>query len=257
MKIGLALSGGGALGAAHIGVIEELEKNNIKIDEIAGTSAGSIVAGIYASGGIDAVNKFFDEISAMEIFNQKRPFKIVTPTRFFELVFETIDKYTADKIEDTKIPLHIAATDLRSGEPVIFSAGDMIQAIRASSAYPGVFPIQKFNSHELIDGGITSNLPSTAIRDKVDFLIGSNLYEINNLSSSAMVKLNRARILLRSIDIIQKQLADLYARECDFCFNLNFQPLRWYSFNKIGEIRKSGSRAATEQINDLIQKINS
>lgn len=255
-KIGLALSGGGALGVAHIGVIEVLEENNIKIDQISGTSAGSIIAAIYASGGLESLNQFFDEVSELEIFNQKKPFKIVTPSKFFDLVFMSVDKYCADNIEDTKIPLSVVATDIKTGELKIFKSGNTIEVIRASCAYPGVFPVQVLDGEFYIDGGTSCNLPTTPIKNSVNFLIGSNLYSLNELSEESLDRLNRAKVIIRSLDIMQRQIAEFYERECDFCFKISPNNLKWYSFNKIKSIREKGTEQARQQVSDLLRLNN-
>ncbi len=256
MKIGLALSGGGALGAAHIGVLEELERNNIKIDEIAGTSAGAIVAAIYAHSGLEALIGFFEKIAKLDIFSQKRPFNLTTPAKLYEAIFEIVDKYTDENLEDAKIPIYVTATDIKSGDCDTFSSGNTIAVLKASCAYPAVFPMQSYKDSKYIDGGITCNLPSEVLRPNVDFLIGSNLYGISELSDKEVSKLNRITTLVRSLDVIQRQLADLYARECDFCFQIAPNYLKWYSFNKIEPIKNIGLEQARDQLPGLLQALN-
>jgi NTE family protein len=256
MKIGLALSVGGALGAAHISVLEELEKHSIKIDEVSGTSSGSLIAAIYATGGLDQVNQFFAEISKLDFFSHKKPFRVTTPAKFFDLVFQVVGKYCTEKIEKTPLKLSIIATDLVSGEPVVFQRGNTIDALKASCAYPGVFPVQKLNDHLYIDGGTTWNLPARFIAKNVDFLIGSDLYPIDSLDREKASKMNRAAILLRTFDIIQKELANFAARECDFCFKMELGVLKWYSFNKVDSIKREGRAQAKKQIKQLVSLLN-
>lgn len=261
MKTGVALSGGGALGAAHIGVLETLTKNNIKIDQISGTSAGSIIAGIYASGGLEAINRFFEDMIKHDVFNPKKSFKITTPVKIFNLVFEQVNKYLVEDISQTKIPIYVASTDVESGNPVVFNSnqqGKLLDIIKSSCAYPGVFPIQNIANHNYIDGGITYNLPSLPLKNEVDYLIGSNLYGIYHLDIQSIRNFNSARILIRSIDIIQRQLAELYTKECDFCFDMNLgNNLKWYSFNKIVPIREEGLKLAKRQLPKLIKNLES
>lgn len=252
MKIGLALSGGGALGAAHISLLEGLEANDINVEIIAGTSAGSIIAAVYASGGLEAVHGFYNEIERLEIFNHKKPFNVVTPARFFEMFFAVLDKYCVDNVEETKISLKIAATNLKSGELEVFEKGKLVDAVRASSAYPGVFSPQKIGSEYYIDGGLTCNLPAQLIRNEADFLIGSNLYDLDPISDEKMGKLNRARIVIRAMDIIQKELARQASKDCNFCFNISPEKLRWYSFNRIGAIKEKGMNQVQSQLPELL-----
>lgn len=255
MKIGLALSGGGVLGAAHIGVLEQLEKNNIKIDHISGTSAGSIIAAVYASGGLDAVNNFVEDITKLEYFGEKRPLKIISPARFFDQVFNIVSKYTEKNIEDTQIKLSIVATDIALGNEETFEQGQMVKTIMASSAYPGVFPIQEINDKLYFDGGVTRNLPADGLTD-CDFKIGSNLYSIKQLENDKIRSMNRIQLISRTIDIYQKELAENFASQCDFCFELDSGSMKWYSFDKIKEIRESGIKQAEIQIRGLLDSLN-
>lgn len=255
MKIGLALSGGGVLGAAHIKVLEELEKNNIKIDEIAGVSAGSIIGAVYASGGLAKLNDFFLEVSKLNFTKKTHAFKILTPARFYELALKIIDKYCYERIEDMPIKFNIVATNILTGKPKVFSSGDTIPCLKASCAYPGIFPVQKIDKSFFIDGGVTCNLPSDAIREKVDFLIGSNLNPNKKVSRKEVDKMNRAKVLLRTLDIIKRELNLFHVKECDFCFEIDFSSVNWYSFHKVEPIIAEGSAQTKEQMPKLLEKL--
>ena len=257
MKIGLALSGGGALGAAHIGVLEELEKNHIKIDEISGTSAGAIMAAIYASGGLKALDAFFDEVTKIAFFNQKRPFDLITPVKFYDKIFEIFKGYCKGSIEDMPIKLLVAATNIGTGKRRVFKSGNTVKAVRASSAYPGVFPMQTIDGQLYVDGGITCTLPAELIRETSDFVIGSELYGITQIPSEKIKKINRALLLVRTLDILQMQLSAEFSKQCDFCFRMNPETLKWYSFNKMVEIRERGRVQARDQIKELLKRLDS
>ncbi len=180
MKIGLALSGGGARGIAHIGVIKAIEELGIKPDVISGTSAGSIVGVLYASGMRPA--EIFDVVSHLSIFKSVKIAwawsGLLKMEGLQSLLTQHIPKNT---FESLKIPLTVAATEIRLGEIQYFSSGELAPAIISSCSIPGVFDPVHFNERLYVDGGLLDNLPTTPIRDKCDFLIGSNC---NHLTTS-------------------------------------------------------------------------
>ena len=164
-KIGLALSGGGARGFSHVGVLAVLAENNIPIDMIAGTSAGSIVGAAYASGM--TVDEILDMSAAVGWMNMTRPslspLGLLTNApmgQFLEL------HLPANKFEDLKIPFAAVAFDLESSVEVILKdAGDLSSAIRASCAVPGVFaPLRDQQGRLLVDGGVTSPTPIDVVK---------------------------------------------------------------------------------------------
>jgi len=196
-KIGLALSGGGARGAAHIGVLRELERQNIHIDYIAGTSMGAIVGGLYASGmTVDQIDKAYRSIDWTDVLNDSPPRQELSMRRKFDQSVFQLDKKIG--IKDGKIDLpagvirgqkmelvlqkllmHVAevndfdqlptpfravASDIASNQAVIIGSGSMAQALRASMAVPGVFTPVKIDDKLLVDGGITNNLPVDVVR---------------------------------------------------------------------------------------------
>lgn len=255
MKIGLALSGGGILGAAHIEVLKELEKNKIKITHISGTSAGAIIASIYASRGIKGLEMFYKEALKTAYFSKDLWKQLVPPEKFFSQISDLIYKYTFTNIEETKIKLSITATDVLTGKEKIFTKGDTVTAVMASCAYPGVFPTQKIDNHFYLDGGLTLNLPVEAIKD-CDFVIGSNLCTVPKSSITEISKMNVIQILLRANYILQNKQTELLAEKCDFCFNIPTYSFQWYQFDKINQVRKLGKKTAQKQMPKLWMKLN-
>ena len=139
MKIGLALSGGGALGTAHIGVIEELEKNGIKIDFVCGVSAGAIIGLAYACGGLESLHAFFNQVSKSN-FIKKNQYLFAGSDGAFKYVQDTLRELVGKKsFADFKTSFMCCATNLADGKSVVFESGDPVEAVMASSAYPGVF----------------------------------------------------------------------------------------------------------------------
>src|ERR1700754_1937451 len=158
MKIGLALSGGGARGIAHIGVIKALEELNIKPDVISGTSAGSIVGVLYASGM--RPNEIFDVVSHLSIFKSVKIAWAWSGLLKMEGLQALLTKHIPDNtFESLKIPLTVAATEIRLGEIRYFSSGELGPAVIASCSIPGIFDPVHFDGHLYVDGGLLDNLP--------------------------------------------------------------------------------------------------
>ena len=197
-KIGLALSGGGARGAANLGVIRVLEENNVPIDYIAGTSFGSIVGGMYASGmSVEEIEAELASIDWGEMmddlpprgdrsFRRKRDDDIYR-ARFkpgfndgsldlpkgliqgqkidLEFTRLVLPVASVENFEDLTIPFRAVAADITNGEEVVLSSGDLAIAIRASLSIPAVFAPVELDGRLLVDGGIANNLPISVVRD--------------------------------------------------------------------------------------------
>ncbi len=162
-KIGLALSGGGARGLAHIGVLKILDSEGIKIDFIAGTSMGGIIGAAFASGYKPSE---IEEI-ALRFSHRGELIKYIDihPNRRGLLEGNKIRNFLRDAIgsdlefSQLKIPLLLVAVDLNSGKEVVFSEGKVLPAIFATSAIPGIFSPIEYQSKTLVDGGVLNNLP--------------------------------------------------------------------------------------------------
>jgi NTE family protein len=220
-KIGLALSGGGARGAAHIGVLKVLEKYRIPVDYIAGTSMGALVGGLYASGmplqdledlisHMDWVDAFSDEIARRErSFRRKRDddlylikhkpgfsdgnFKFppgILDGQKIDLLLKryTLPVVTIRDFDDLQIPFRAIATDLANGETVLIYQGDLARAMRASMSIPALFAPREIDGRLLVDGGLSCNLPIDAVRSMgaevvIAVDIGSHLQKREELQS--------------------------------------------------------------------------
>jgi NTE family protein len=179
MRIGLALSGGGARGIAHIGVIKALEELSVRPDVISGTSAGSIVGTLYAAGM--KPDDIFEVVSHLSIFKSVKIAWAWSGLLKMEGLQLLLTRYIPDnKFESLKIPLTVAATEIRLGAIQYFSSGELAPAVISSCSIPGVFDPVHFNDHLYVDGGLLDNLPAKPIRGKCDFLIGSHC---NHLAS--------------------------------------------------------------------------
>ena len=157
-RIGQALGGGAARGFAHIGVIQVLDENGIHADLVAGTSAGSLVAALYASG------KSGPEMAALALAMDEGAITDWSFPARGVIRGEALARYVREQtggrtIEQMKLPLGIVATDLDSGAPILFQRGDTGIAVRASSAVPAVFQPVRIGSREYVDGGLVSPVP--------------------------------------------------------------------------------------------------
>ena len=159
-KFGLALGGGAARGFAHVGVIQVLEEAGIKPDLVVGTSAGSLVAAFYASGKNGAqLQKTAETMEEATITDWTVPLLGRGMMRGDGLA-RYVNKQTGGRrIEELKMPLGIVATDLRTGDGVLFQRGDLGTAVRASSAVPAVFEPVRIGNREFVDGGLASPVP--------------------------------------------------------------------------------------------------
>jgi len=199
MKIGLALSGGGARGVAHIGVVKALEELGLEFSIISGTSAGSIIGAMYAYGYKPL--HILEIIKEISIFKSVRPAwnwsGLLTMDGMKDLLFKYMPNNSFEKL---KIPLTIAATEIRIGEIRYFSEGELIPAIMASCTIPAVFSPMVLKDGLYVDGGVFDNLPAKAIRDKSDFVIGSHCNQIPREFDPKNMKVVIERTLLMAIN---------------------------------------------------------
>ena len=216
-RIGLALGGGAARGFAHVGVIQVLEEAGIKVDLVAGTSAGSLVAAIYASGKngtqLQQVSEAMEEAMltdwTLPLLNRGM------------LRGEAMARYVNTQvggklIEAMPLPLGIVATDLNSGEAILFRRGDTGFAVRASSAVPSVFQPVKISGHEYVDGGLVSPVPVRSARQMgAELVIAvdiSSAPEGNPAGDTLQVLLQTFAIMGKSINAFELRDADVVVR---------------------------------------------
>lgn len=211
MKTGLVLSGGGARGIAHIGVIKALEEMGVTIDIISGTSAGSIIGSLYAYGY--KPDRIFEIISSTRLYRSMRPAWALTGLLSLDSLRDILLKYIPENnFESLKIPITIVATDIQKGRAEYFRTGELIPTILASCCVPAVFNPIQFNGDTYVDGGILDNLPAKAIRDECDFLIGSHCNHIGSIVDIKNLRVILERSLLMAINgntIVNKSLCDV------------------------------------------------
>lgn len=277
-KVGLVLSGGGAKGLAHIGVIKVLEEAGIKPDYIAGTSMGSIIGGLYASGYTPAeLDSIVRAVDWSVVLSDNVPLTDVVPIEKndynrFQLEFditknglkipsgvvrgqrisELLSKLTwnvsdIENFDDLPIPFRCVAADLISGQTHVFDSGDLMIAMRASMAIPTVFTPVEIDSMYLVDGGVLDNFPvRTAIKMGADIIIGVNVGfkdypKKEDLNSLPKVLLNAASIVSNTSTVDNIELTN-------YIISPNLDPdYTTSSFEDGVAIMERGEKAARKQ----------
>ncbi len=282
-QLGLALGGGGARGLAHIGVLKVLESEGIKINYITGCSMGAVVGGLYAYfGNAKQVEKFILDVinNPKFIIHKKLHNKIKkTDKNYFEQFFDYIgmrlqalkslshlsyfdDVVTQEiyklipdvPIENLNINFSAIATDLASGEEVNFTKGSLRNAIRASSAIPGIFPPVKFDNYYLVDGSASDSVPAGKVRE-----IGADRVLAIDVTRSLKVVQplqNVFDILYRTEDITSFHLSVLRLREADLVIRPQVGELSWADFGKAKEIVTAGEIITQKYINRIKKLVN-
>ncbi len=280
-KLGLVLSGGGAKGIAHIGVLKILEEYGIKPDYITGTSMGSIIGGLYASGyTASELDSIVRNIDWNTILSNNIPLSKVVPEeksdyRHYlvefdltkngpvlprgmvygqgiseELTYLTWHVCDINNFDDLPIPFRCVASDLISGQPYIFDSGNLATAMRASMAIPSAFSPVEYNDMLLVDGGVLDNLPVQVCKDMgADIIIAVNVGlnevpKVEDFKSIADVLMGAAMIRSNSETI--KSLKDI-----DILIQPNLDGYNVASFSDSPEIIKIGEDAALEHIDEI------
>ncbi|MBR4774480.1 MAG: patatin-like phospholipase family protein [Bacteroidales bacterium] len=180
-KVALVLASGGPRGFAYIGAIEELLKRGYEITSVAGTSAGSLIGGIYAAGGLEAFKQWIfglDPLKVMTLMDISLSKNyLVKGEKVMDAIKERVPEVN---IEDLPIPFVAVATDLYTGEEVIFREGPLFEAIRASISIPSMFKPVKWKGRTLVDGGMVNTFPLNRVqRTPGDILVGFNVNQID------------------------------------------------------------------------------
>ncbi len=206
-KLALALGGGAARGFAHIGVIQVLEENGIKPDMVVGTSAGSLVAAFYASGKTGAQLQWLaDSMDESQLTDWTVPFLSRGMLRGEALGRYVNSQLNGAKIEDLKMPLGIVATDLQTGEGILFRRGDIATAVRASSAVPSLFEPVRIGNKDYVDGGLVSPVPVRYARQMgADIVIA---VDISSRPEDAKTT-DMLKVLLQTFSIMGKNISQL------------------------------------------------
>lgn len=277
MKIGLALSGGGVRGAAHIGAIKALTENGIKVDAIAGTSAGSIVAALCGMG--------YNADEMIEIFNYfSRSVMSITPRYFFggikekkgiqlgglssgeniELAIKEAAKIKkVKKIKDIKMPIAIPTTDLISDREIIFTNNENLQgeeyihdieigkAVRASSSFPGMYAPMEYKEYQFADGGIFDNLPSKEAKKLgVDKVVAIKF----KLKSPRKQK-TLYNIAMQSLDLMTENMIKDSIKASDYVIEIDLRDVKPFSISKLEFCYQQGYLQTLDHIIKLKKRL--
>lgn len=287
-KIGLALSGGGARGAAHVGVLKILEQMRIPIDYIAGTSMGSIIGGLYASGMTpEQIENALKHMDWEHIFNDDPPradrsFRRKLDDYLYlvkakpgisddgELKFPTgaiqgqkfdlalrelaLPVSTLSDFDRLYIPFRAVASDISNGQPVVLGSGDLATAMRASMAVPGAFAAVQIDGKLLVDGGITNNIPIDVVRQMgadivIAIDISSPYLPAEEVNNIISITEQLTSILTRSN--ADRNIASLTGRDVLIVPDLG--DITSGDFERSAEAIASGLKAAQAKQNELVQ----
>jgi NTE family protein len=239
--VALALGGGFARGFAHLGVLQVFEQNHIAISHIAGTSVGSILGAAYASGAPLAriiatcrTLRFRDiarwRVSRLGLASNHRLADLI------ENVFE------AHRFEDLRIPMAVVATNLNTGEPVVFTEGNLVDPIRASCAYPGIFEPVEIGTRWLVDGGLTAPVPTHAARELgAKFVVGVS---VGVQDGHRGAPTNVFQVVSRAVCAAQKHQLEIWERHADIILRPDVQTVAWDDFDRAEEAIEAGKVAA-------------
>jgi len=284
LKIGVALGGGGARGACHIGVLKSLERRGIIPDIISGTSAGSMIGAMYAShASADIVEEKYTEHVNGEDFkdlgfryipnNEKddsvfsQVFKqiknqyilMVSSTRKSLVKNERLAKaannlFESNQFDDLKIPLIVTATDLISGKPMLYKAGNVVDAVVKSSSIPGFVEPTYIDNRMLLDGGIVFPTPVPPLVGECDFIIAVNISKAFNASEEPD---NIFEITNRARDISTLHLNSYLLKQSDFVISPEHKDVHWSAFDRTDEFIENGYNAAESEMEKLLIQLDS
>ncbi|NML14546.1 patatin-like phospholipase family protein [Azohydromonas caseinilytica] len=250
-RIGLALGGGAARGFAHIGVIQVLEEAGIKPSLVVGTSAGSLVAALYASGLNGAqLGQLAVAMDESAITDWAFPGRGLL--RGEALARYVREQTGAKPIEKMKLPLGIVATDLDSGAPILFQRGDTATAVRASSAVPAVFQPVRIGSREYVDGGLVSPVPVRFARQ-----MGAELVVAVDITSppEGQPTGDAMRMLLQTFSIMGRSINHFELREADLVLRPRLDGVSSADFTARKRAIQAGREAAQALLPQLRQRI--
>lgn len=286
MKTALVLGGGGARGLAHVGVLKALEKANIKFDIIVGCSFGALVGGMYAQTpktdilehrlklfresehyknlGIKMIRKpiyasddflkqFAKNLRERVLLNViVNRISVLKEERLMAAVGYLIEK---GRIEQTRITFACNATDLITGKGILFTRGDIRQAIAASTTIPGYFPPLEMNHKKLVDGAVTYNLPIKFARALgAKSIIAVDVHPGLNEEEDFR---NVFDVILRTSSIMANLLTEESLNEADILITPQVGDFFWYDFDKADELIKAGEEAANERMDEIKQLTSS
>ncbi|HVN06574.1 MAG TPA: patatin-like phospholipase family protein [Bryobacteraceae bacterium] len=242
-RIGLALGGGFARGLAHIGVLKVFEENGIPVHCIAGVSAGAIVAAAYASG--TAPDEIAQAGAAMRFTDVARwtlgRMGIAGSERMERFLRKLLKCYTFDQM---RIPLGVIATDVVTGEGIIFrDRGDVILPIRASCSYPGLFQPVRSADRMLVDGAISVEVPALLVR----LLGATHVISVHlPMQGDAAMPANMFHVINRCFQILHSRTEITWRQHSDLVIEPDVRGMEWDAFDSAAQLIQAGADAAMQ-----------
>jgi len=252
-KLGLALGGGFARGIAHIGVLKVLEEEKIPIDFVAGTRVGSIIGAAFCAG---MSAKELEEVARIARF---RDFARWTLSRYGFCASDRMVNFCArvmklKNFEDLKIPLAVTATNVRTGEAVVFTEGPLVDPMRASCAYPGMFPPVEVDGHALIDGMLAYAVPTTPLREMgAECVVG--VYLCAHWAQQPAPR-NLFEVIGQCFLIAEAKMCDLWKKDADFLIEPDIDGFAFDCFDRAKELIASGEEATRAALPGLRKLLN-
>ncbi len=255
VKIGLALGGGAARGFAHIGVIKVLEAQGIVPDLVVGTSAGSLVGALYAAGNNGyALQKMAIDMDEAAISDWTLPFfSQSTGVLKGEAIQSYVNRALQGKpIDQLKVPFGAVATDLHTGQPILFRRGNTGAAVRASSAVPGVFHPVRIGNIDYVDGGLVSPVPASFARQMgADFVIAVNI----SAQPDAQPASSTFEVLLQTFAIMGQSLNQYELKQADVVIRPELATMKGGDFQGRNLAILAGEKAAMAMLPEIRRKL--
>ena len=245
-RVALVLAGGGARGVAHIGAIEELERQGFEISAVAGTSMGALVGGVYASGYLEPFKEWMRALDKYKVFS------------LVDFALSTEGLVKGDRVmEAMKELVPDVAADLLTGDEVVLDSGGLYDAIRASISIPSVFRPVHRDGRVLVDGGTVNPLPLNRVRrEEGDLLVAVDVSARVGADSvrRANASLNYYKVLIASSQIMQQRITQLMCRlyKPDIMVGLPADSYGMFEFYRSEEILEAG-RAATRAVLERLE----
>ncbi len=248
-KIGIVLSGGGARGAAHLGVLKALDEVGVKVSAISGVSAGAVIGALYAAG--ISPEKILEELKEQSYFGIKDLLwmknGLFTMASLRKRLAELIGN---DDFGHLKIPLFINATDILTGTGVTFSEGPLFDAVLGSASVPVVFEPVVYKDYRLLDGGILNNLPIEPLLEHCNIIIGSHVNKLSDGTSP--IKLDKAALIDQCFHLVIANSVRERAMACHIFIEPLLSGFGIFEMKNADKIFEIGYNAAMEQKDKLI-----
>lgn len=249
-KIGLALGAGSARGLAHIGVLRVLQETGIKVDYIAGTSMGSLIAALYACGlELTLIERLAQRISRRTWMDFTYPRMALINGEKLEQLLQMLTGRRS--FEDLPLPLAVVAVDLISGKRIVINEGSVARAVRASCAIPGIFSPVKIGEKLLVDGGVLQRVPASVVREMgADLVIAVDVgVDVGDYSIDSIFD-----VLSRSLDIMSQEIHRAQSRGADLVIAPEVSDIGPIDFHRVEEAIGRGEVAARQAL-PLLAKI--